>query len=96
MNALLAVCGVLSGFFALSGILSGLLVVVVGGRAAPVGRRFGFMVALWWVPALAAAAGLLAADPATTLLGLALFAGGGLALLLGGDLGAAPTRQQRR
>lgn len=93
MNALLAVSGAVSGFFGISGLLFGLLVALFG-RPAP--RRFGFMVALWWIPAIAAAWGLLARDPATAVVGLCLFAAGGFALLLGGDLGGAPPVARRR
>lgn len=92
MSALLAVSGLVCGFVGLSGLLFGLLVVVCG---SPAPRRFGLVVALWWIPAVAAAWGILARDPATAVTGLCLFAVGGFAILLGGDLGGPPPQKGR-
>lgn len=67
--------GVLVGLVSLCGLALGLFMAV--DRRT---REAGLLFALWWTPALAAAAGILMRDPVTFLVGIVCFVVAGLAL----------------
>lgn len=57
-------------------------------------RESGALFALWWVPGVAAAAGVLMRDPVTFVVGLFCFAVGGAAFGLSNGTGRPPKRKR--
>lgn len=77
MDLLLTAIGILLLAASLAGVAFGLYMMT-----HPRSREQGELFAIWWVPAAAAAAGVLMRDPVTFLVGLACFAVAGAVLLL--------------
>ena len=75
MGVLITFVGVLLGLVSLAGVALGLFMAV--GRRI---REPGLLFALWWTPALAAAAGIFMRDPVTFSIGAVCFVVAGVAL----------------
>ena len=75
MGVLLTFAGILVALASLAGLALGLFMAADRRTREP-----GLLFALWWTPALAAAAGIFMRDPVTFYVGLTCFAVAGLAL----------------
>lgn len=91
MSLILTLIGVLL-------LLASVLAVAFGLYMAthPGTRETGKLFALWWVPGVAAAAGVFMRDPVTFVVGLACFAVGGAMFLLWGGDGKPASRRKKR
>jgi len=92
MGVLSTLIGSLLLVLTLSGVVLGLFMAT-----DPRSREPGLYFALWWVPGVAAAAGVLMRDPVTFLVGLFCFAVAGVALVLERGVGGeAPAKRRAR
>ena len=90
MGVLITFIGILVVLVALAGLALGLFMAVDRHTREP-----GLLFALWWTPALAAAAGIFMRDPVTFLVGLLCFVAAGVALYLGERSTRKPPNMRR-
>lgn len=90
MGVLITLLGILVGLVSLGGLALGLFMAADRRTREP-----GLLFALWWTPALAAAAGLFMRDPVTSFVGAVCFvvAGGALYFERVSDRKAAKARR---
>ena len=90
LSLLLTLLGVLLLLASLAGVGLGLFLA-----ARRVTRGLGLFFALWWTPAVAAAAGVLMRDPVTFAIGVFCFAVAGVAFYLESRAGHPPQKEKK-